>query len=254
MSGADDRPPLRVLSLFSGIGGLDLGLERAGMQIVAHSEIDEYASRVLAKHWPHVWNLGDVTRVDFRDLESEFGPVDVIAGGFPCQDISIAGRQAGIEKGARSGLWTEFLRAIDEVRPKYAIIENVRGSRFDWADRVACDLDGIGYATHGRATWASDFGADHRRERAFLVAHPQGLLGPAFQWDEPHRVAASGGPAVRSGPAGGWGADQSRVGRTRHGVPNRIHRLRCLSNAVVPQVAEYVGRLVVAHHKAGLPA
>src|SRR5690606_7177861 len=111
---------LTVGSLFSGIGGIDLGLERAGMETRWFSEIDPYASRVLAKHWPNVPNHGDITQIDFRAVEA----VDVLCGGFPCQDLSLAGKRAGID-GERSGLWSEYVRAIRDLRPRYVLVENV---------------------------------------------------------------------------------------------------------------------------------
>src|SRR6476661_6834913 len=107
-------------SLFAGIGGIDLGLERAGMRCAWQVEIDDYATRVLAKHWPDVTRFRDVRSVGAHNLT----PVDLLAGGFPCQDISDAGKRAGIE-GARSGLWSEFARLIGELRPRYVLVENV---------------------------------------------------------------------------------------------------------------------------------
>lgn len=111
---------MKVGSLFSGIGGFDLGLERAGMEIIWQVEIDPFCNKVLAKHWPNVKRFKDVKTVSGKELE----PVDLICGGFPCQDISVAGFQEGIEA-TRSGLWSEFHRLIGDIRPKYAIVENV---------------------------------------------------------------------------------------------------------------------------------
>ncbi len=120
---------LRSGSLFSGYGGLDMGvsaaLARFGIRLEPawFCEFDAAPSRILAYHWPHVPNLGDVTAVDFTRVER----VDVMTGGFPCQDVSVAGRQAGLKDGTRSGLWAEFRRAIAEQRPRLVVIENVRG-------------------------------------------------------------------------------------------------------------------------------
>jgi len=162
------KAKLRVLSLFSGIGGLDLGLERSGMEIVAHSEIDPYASKVLAKHWPDVPNLGDVTEIQ------EFPQVEVVAGGFPCQDISSSGKRSGVA-GARSGLYGQVVRAIRMVRPRYALLENVDNLRIinNGKDmgRVLGDLAEIGLHTEWDCVSASALGAPHLRERIFLVAH-----------------------------------------------------------------------------------
>src|SRR6476660_8578618 len=109
-------------SLFSGIGGMDLGLDRAGLTCKWQVEIDPFCRKILAKHWLHVKRYGDIRTVDGRDLE----PVDLLAGGFPCQDLSQAGKRAGIE-GTRSGLWFEFARIIGELRPRYVLVENVPG-------------------------------------------------------------------------------------------------------------------------------
>ena len=113
---------LTVGSLFSGIGGFDLGLERAGFKIEFQVEIDPYCQRVLAKHWPNVTRYGDITAMDWTTVQ----PVDLLCGGFPCQDLSFAGKRAGID-GARSGLWSEYVRAIRHLRPRYVLVENVPG-------------------------------------------------------------------------------------------------------------------------------
>lgn len=160
---------LRFGSLFSGIGGCDLGLERAGMKAVWQVEIDEYASRVLQKHWPEVARFTDVRDCGASNLE----PVDLIVGGFPCQDISNAGRRVGIE-GHRSGLWGEFARIIRELRPRFVIVENVAALLARGLERVLGDLAACGYDAEWDCLPASAFGAPHRRDRVFLVAYPNG--------------------------------------------------------------------------------
>lgn len=131
---------LKVLDLFSGIGGFSLGLERTGgFKTVAFCEIDPYCRAVLKKHWPDVPCFEDVTKLNGSDI----GPVDVICGGFPCQDISLAGKGAGLS-GARSGLWYEFHRVIDETRPSWAVIENVSALRARGLDAVLGSLAAIG--------------------------------------------------------------------------------------------------------------
>lgn len=307
---------LRVLSLFSGIGGLDLGLERAGMEIIAHSEVDPYACKVLAKHWPGVPNLGDITAV------VDWPEADVIAGGFPCQDISLAGKGAGINEGTRSGLWFEYARCVRDVRPRYVIVENVAALLGRGLDRVLGDLAALGYDAWWDCVPAAAVGAPHRRDRVFLVATRSDVAAfdtdiAPMQWaqeqrSEPNRDTArtaadcdswgfkertqcdgpphesqllspfwrdanglripladtdgsgsqrwedqrsNGGPQlspVERGcrePASHWSAEPG-VGRVADGIPRRVDRLRCLGNAVVPQVAEYVGRLVVEHWEA----
>jgi DNA (cytosine-5)-methyltransferase 1 len=157
---------LTVGSLFSGIGGIDLGLERAGMRVLWQSEIDPYASRVLKKHWPEVPNHGDIAQIDFRQVE----PVDVLAGGFPCQDISNAGKREGIE-GERSGLWSEYARAIGELRPRYVFVENVAALLARGLGRVLGDLAALGYDAEWDCIPAAAVGAPHLRDRLWLVAY-----------------------------------------------------------------------------------
>ena len=130
---------MKVLDLFSGIGGFSLGLERAGMETISFCEIDKKAQLVLKKHWPNVPIFEDVSTLK----GDEIGPVDVICGGFPCQDISTAGKGEGLS-GSRSGLWYEFHRLINEIRPKYAIIENVSALRPRGLEQVIKTLFEIG--------------------------------------------------------------------------------------------------------------
>lgn len=158
---------LRVLDLFSGIGGFSLGLERAGMQTIAFCEIDPKARLVLAKHWPNVPIYEDVTTLKGEHIEA-----DVICGGFPCQDISVAGQGAGLA-GARSGLWFQFHRLINEIRPRYAIIENVSALRSRGLDTVLGSLAAIGYDAEWHCIPASAVGAPHQRDRVWVVAYPQ---------------------------------------------------------------------------------
>jgi DNA-cytosine methyltransferase len=153
-------------SLFAGIGGIDLGLERAGMQCVWQVENDPHCVKVLSKHWPGVPKHGDITKLRGSDL----GPVDLIAGGFPCQDLSQAGKRAGIT-GDRSGLWFEFARIIGELGPRWVLIENVPGLLDRRAmPRVLGELARLGYVGCWFSLRASDFGASHLRKRIFIVA------------------------------------------------------------------------------------
>lgn len=161
---------LKVLDLFSGIGGFSLGLERTGgFETVAFCEIDPAARKVLNKHWPNVPVYEDVTQLKGEDVR---GTVDVICGGFPCQDLSTAGRGAGLD-GERSGLWFEFHRLIKEIRPNYAIIENVSALRSRGLDRVLRSLAEIGYDAEWHCIPSSAVGAPHERDRAWIVAYPQ---------------------------------------------------------------------------------
>lgn len=158
---------LTVGSLFSGIGGFDLGFERAGYEIRWQVEIDPWARAVLAKHWPHVVRHNDVREVGAHNLE----PVDVIVGGFPCQDVSLAGKGAGLD-GARSGLWSEYARLVRELRPRYVVVENVAALLVRGFDRVLGDLAACGYDAEWDCLPAAAVGAPHRRDRLWLVAYP----------------------------------------------------------------------------------
>ena len=165
---------MRVLSLFSGIGGFDIGLERAGMRTVAFCEFEPYCQAVLKRHWPEVPIYDDVRTLSADTLRRDgVWPIDVIAGGFPCQDLSYAGKRAGIE-GERSGLWSEFARLIGEVLPRFAIMENVPGLLSSGHGRVLGDLAALGYDAVWDCVPASAVGAPHRRDRVWIVAHARG--------------------------------------------------------------------------------
>jgi len=164
---------MKVLDLFSGIGGFSLGLERVGFETVAFCEIDKKAQLVLKKHWPQVPIYDDVSAITgetFRDQT-----VDIICGGFPCQDISLAGKGAGLA-GERSGLWFQFHRLIKEIRPRYAIIENVAALRSRGLDEVLRSLAEIGYDAEWHCIPASAIGAPHRRDRVWIVAYSNSVL------------------------------------------------------------------------------
>jgi len=160
---------MNVLDLFSGIGGFSLGLERAGMKTVAFCEVDKKCQAVLKKHWPGVPIFDDVSNLKGEDIEET---VDVICGGFPCQDISLAGKGAGLE-GKRSGLWSEFKRLIEEIKPRYAIVENVSALRSRGLDQVLREISEIGYDAEWHCITASSIGAPHRRDRIWIVAYPR---------------------------------------------------------------------------------
>jgi len=169
---------VKVLDLFAGIGGFTIGLEKAGFETVAFCEIEPYAQKVLKKNWPEVPIYDDVRTITAERLVSDGIRVDVITGGFPCQDISVAGNQAGIADGTRSGLWSECARLIGELRPRYAIFENVtnllNGERGDWFKRVLWDISSLGYDAEWHCIPASELGAHHHRDRIWIVAYPRG--------------------------------------------------------------------------------
>ena len=270
---------MNVLDLFSGIGGFSLGLERAGFRTVAFCEIDPYCRRVLAKHWPEVPIYDDVRTVSADRLRADGIAVDVICGGFPCQDISSAGKGAGLA-GERSGLWREYARIIGELRPRYVIVENVAALLYRGLDDVLGDLATLRYDTEWHCIPASAVGAPHRRDRVWIVAYTEGNRWPERgAWNigrgdiaerrinEPAGTSASGGASVVAdanstqrqrmrGPIGirqeyadagrsGWWEVEPDVGRVAHGVPSRVDRLRALGNAVVPQIPELIGRAIL---------
>jgi DNA (cytosine-5)-methyltransferase 1 len=163
----------RVLSLFAGIGGFDLGLERTGgFKTVAFCEIDPFCRRVLAKHWPEVPCYEDVKELTGERLRTDGVAVDCIVGGFPCQDISFAGKGAGMA-GERSGLWSEYARLIGELRPRYVIVENVAALLGRGLADVLGDMAALGYDAEWHCIPASAVGAPHRRDRLWILAYPE---------------------------------------------------------------------------------
>lgn len=202
---------LRYGSLFSGVGGLDLAVEAVfGATCAWHSEVDPNASKVLAHRWPDVPNHGDITRIDWAGVE----PVDILCGGFPCQDISSAGRGAGIKEGTRSGLWYRYADAVRVLRPRFVFVENVSALLVRGLDIVIGDLASLGYVGSWCRVHASDVGAPHKRARIFLLAWPaadadDGGRGGRAPGDEPamggrDRLPAVGceGIGVAAGSAG----------------------------------------------------
>lgn len=180
---------LSVGSLFAGIGGFDLGFERAGCRIAFQVEIDPFATAVLAKHWPEVPKFADIRSVSATTLPR----VDVLCGGFPCQDISLAGKGAGIAEGTRSGLWSEYHRLICELRPRYVVVENVAALKSRGLDRVLGDLAASGYDAEWDCIPACAIGAPHRRDRLWIVAYPASGRGER-RWTA--GLEASGGRAL----------------------------------------------------------
>jgi DNA (cytosine-5)-methyltransferase 1 len=281
---------LTVGSLFSGIGGLDLGLERAGMAVRWQSEIDPYCCRVLAKRWPDVPNLGDVTAVDWSTVER----VDLICGGYPCQPFSYAGKRGGADDPRH--LWPHLASALRHLRPRFAILENVPGHLSLGFGRVLGDLAELGFDAEWDCIPAAAVGAPHLRYRVFVVAYASGARrredaggasghegqnarGPEADdhvadgdgeggraWDVAAADGAVGDTVSPSSdphppPSGsrcaagepGWWDVEPDVGRVADGVPSRVDRLRALGNAVVPQVAQLIGERIMGMHDALVP-
>ena len=301
-------------SLFAGIGGFDLGFERAGIETIWQVEIDEYCRKVLARHFPHAQRFSDIRECGAHNLP----PVDVLSGGFPCQDISNAGKRAGID-GERSGLWSEYARIIRELRPCYVVVENVAALLGRGMERVLGDLAACGYDAEWQSIRARDVGAPHQRERIWIVAYPQSsrrresasylsviqeslctpkrkkgasvarpsgktsmpysdasgrgrpntadeIKRPALsrRWNALHDTGTMGatipnddgegfsqfqGQCSTARPSGtaipyadAWWETEPDVGRVADGIPNVVDRLRGLGNAIVPQIAEWIGK------------
>lgn len=254
---------LRVLDLFSGIGGFSLGLERTGgFETVAFCEIDPYCQKVLTKHWQGVPIYEDVRDLTSARLASDGIAVDVITGGFPCQDISCAGRREGISDGTRSGLWSEIGRLIDEIQPRYVIVENVANllagpseQPGGWFGRVLGDLAEIGYDAEWHCIPAAYVGLPHSRDRVWLVAHPKQVRCLRLDEDLKDKCAQIDQP--RNHPR--W-ADTLSVlpsvdeffsyrgedfERNDNGIPEGLDGLGALGNAVVPQIPEMIGRAIL---------
>lgn len=160
---------MRVLDLFSGIGGFSLGLERAGMQTAAFCEIEDYPRRILQKHWPDVPIYSDIRSLTGEQIIKEVGQIDVICGGFPCQPFSVAGKQLG--KSDNRHLWPEMFRLIQELRPRWVIGENVAGLVRVALDDVLSNLEGEDYTCRTFSIPACGVGAIHRRERLWILAN-----------------------------------------------------------------------------------
>lgn len=233
---------MRVLDLFSGIGGFSLGLERAGMTTVAFCEINPFGRAVLAQHWPTVPCYDDVRTLTADRLAADrVGPVDVICGGFPCQDISEAGQGLGLD-GERSGLWSEIARLASELRPRYVIVENVSALLGRGLDRVLGDLAEIGYDAVWHCIQAADVGAQHIRDRVWIVGFLPNTSGERLVQCWGQQLAPDGNTQRQICQR----FDQPEPLRVAHGIPRRLDRLEALGNAVVPQIPEIIGRAIIA--------
>jgi DNA (cytosine-5)-methyltransferase 1 len=303
-----DAKKLTVGSLFAGIGGFDLAAERAGLEVKWQVEIDDYATRVLEKHWPNAKRYRDIRAIDWSSVE----PVDLVCGGFPCQPHSVAGKRKGSED--RRDLWGDFAEAISCLRPRWVLAENVPGllssDSGQFFGRVLRDLAALGFDAEWECIPASAVGANHKRDRLWLVAHASRELldrsrraGASGRAEHPDRGsdvadadsqrqlqpqgrereewrrfgyrssplahAHSEGPQERfvftgvpgqagrdddgqDAPVGSWWAVEPGMGRVAHGIPDRTHRLKCLGNAIVPQVAEWIFRRIIEAERRGI--
>ena len=252
---------MRFVSLFAGIGGMDKGLEAAGWECVAQVENDPWCTRILEKHWPTIPKWGDIHDLDPADLPD----CDAVVGGFPCQPVSLAGKRQAQDD--PRWLWPEFLRIIRMVRPRIVLVENVPGLLTAGFGDVLDGLAGAGYDTEWTSVPAAAVGAPHLRWRIFIVAYtdtigwdggsgeqrqgrrgePQNSSRDMGDTDKPSEdsFAQEGRSRGAIGESGWWDVEP-RVGRVAPRVPRRVDRLRGLGNAVVPQVAEWIGRRIVA--------
>jgi len=231
-------------SLFSGIGGFELGLERSipNLETVWQVEQNKFCQNVLRKHWPNASIYDDVRTVGKHNLE----PVDIICGGFPCQGISQAGKMEGLED-ERSGLWWEMHRIISELRPRVAVLENVSNLTALGMPEVLGSLSEIGYDAEWTIVSAGQFGAPHMRKRVFIVAYPE---SPSCKR---HRGAvrmekkrANSDNALYRAGSTYWTKTSAPppVCSVDDGIPDRLAQLRALGNAIVPQCSEWVGRKI----------
>jgi DNA (cytosine-5)-methyltransferase 1 len=235
---------LRVLSLFAGIGGFDLGLERTGgFRTVAFCEIEPHAQAILRKHWPEVPVYEDVCGLTAKRLACDGIFVDAIVGGFPCQDISAAGARAGIA-GERSSLWFEFARLIGELRPEYVLIENVAELLANGFSAVLGSLAALGYDAEWDCIPAGGIGAPHLRDRVWVVAHPSEKQGlhESDAWKSAQRLLDH--PTYWQ--ARPWTEADTAICRVDDGLSDRVVRTERLGNAVVPQIPELIGRAILA--------
>jgi DNA (cytosine-5)-methyltransferase 1 len=237
---------MNVLDLFSGIGGFSLGLERAGMRTVAFCERDEYCRAVLAKHWPGVPCYDDVRTLTGERLSADGISPNLICGGFPCQDISSSGKGAGLG-GERSGLWVDFARLIGEIRPRYAIVENVAALSFRGLLRVLGDLTSIGYDAEWHCIPASAIGAPHQRDRLWIIAYAHGseLRAPWPREAEGGATNMLEHGSVCNSWVASWGEVVADVDSAVYGISGVVDRLRPFGNAVVPQIPEIIGRAIM---------
>lgn len=293
---------LKVLDLFSGIGGFSLGLERTGgFETVAFCEIDKHCQKVLKKHWPDTPIFKDVSLLTKRSdmLEYGEGPVkmgklgtgniDVICGGFPCQDISVAGKGKGLE-GERSGLWFEYKRLIKEIKPRYVIIENVANLRSRGLTKVLQDLWSLGYDSEWHIISACSIGAIHRRERIWIIAYPNSEFlrkqsgwpsrekwkdkiqsrtdGETLTTTDPNHLRLWGSTTTEEEKPEWWAeastsfSDVFRqiekieptICRGDDGFPKgldkgRRERIKQLGNSVVPQIVQLIGEGILEYEK-----
>ncbi len=252
---------MRILDLFAGLGGFSLGLERTGgFETIGFVEINPFCQKILKKHWPDI-PIHD----DIKTFKGEqYGAVDLICGGFPCQDLSIAGSQQGLSA-ERSGLWFEMLRIIGEIRPKYVIVENVAalrtGKRGDWFRLFLGSLAGIGYDAEWETIHASQVGTPHNRERMWIVAYPReigrtyGIFDnlkyeiPTYEeWNISQNIQQRRGWErwlIEASQADDGFISKSDFFGMDDGLSEELDRIAALGNSIVPQIAQIIGNRII---------
>ncbi len=300
---------MNVGSLFSGIGGIEIGFEKEGFTTKWFVENNLYCQAILKKRFPEAQIYGDITTLDFTSVP----PIDILTGGFPCQDISNAGKRIGIT-GSRSSLWKYYVKAISTLQPKFALIENVAALLNRGLSTILCDLAKVGYDAEWHIISASSIGAPHRRERVFIVAYSnsigllhgeleefsteggksplvgvkccsskisdssrerlEGNVWSRLQESKGKRIFEWSGENVENSLSNetqqryrqeditreegtehsdksfsasqrnGWWATEPLLGRVAHGISNRVDRIKCLGNAVVPACAQVFAKAI----------
>lgn len=272
--------------LFSGIGGFKLAAQWAGFETVGFSEVEPYACKLLAQHWSHIKNYGDIKKINGKDIIEEHGAIELITGGPPCQPVSVAGQRKGADDDR--WLWGETIELVDCIRPRCCLFENPTGIISMGLDDVLSKMEGIGYTTRTIIIPASALYAWHRRDRCWIIAYlnddrtrksrnlhcsKRSGSGNQEQFNSrtenaansyrgrvSKRVAGQAGESQgdpgrsyykiteRYGQENGsgveWWATEPPVGRMVHGIPNRSLRIKGLGNAIVPQVAYEILRLM----------
>ncbi len=277
---------MKIGSLFSGIGGIEIGFEKQGFETEWFIESELYPQEIIKKRFPKAKIYGDIKKVDFTTVPR----IDILTGGFPCQDISNAGKRAGI-KGSRSSLWKYYFKSIRILQPRVALIENVSAIAGRGLNVVLADLASIGYDAEWYCVPASSVGAWHKRRRIFIIAYPhvhgqytlrkdgrrvqsnkeqdiqavssEGIQSPSESIQDgsleyvsnTNEEGLQGGQETRDSKESrqnreqqltrqGWWSAEPKLGRVANGIPNRVDRIKCLGNAVVPQLAEVFAKAI----------
>ncbi len=248
---------LGVLDLFSGIGGFALGLEAAGLTTRAFCEIEPFCRQILNQHWPNVPVFPDIKELSHATLQQAGIEVQVICGGFPCQDISTSGRQAGLS-GERSGLWSEFARLVEEIEPRWVIVENVSNLRALGLETVLADLASLGFDAQWHCIPAAAVGAPHRRDRVWILAHAQCIGRVESQILRPDSLSE-----CEEWPSNAVHLPAQTLGRRYFGIPPYLRvgdavspgldeiagRLKALGNSIVPPIAQMLGEVIMTQER-----